>query len=211
MDALFEFIDRMCKKYSIDESHGLKHAKGTFLKARVLLETVDRVRPDEQRVALYSAALHDTCDSKYTDVVTASAEIKDWLLSQGLAKGEAEGIISIITTMSYSKLKAAAAGGPPVYPDHGRWQRAYHVARHADLLEGFIVARCFLYNLHIHPDKSQEEHWSVVMNLFDRRIYRYVEDGWINMPGALEMVPDLIEEAHRCFNGRLLDWAEPYI
>jgi len=49
------------------------------------------------------------------------------------------------------------------------------------------------------------------MNLFDRRVLRYVEDGWIKMPGAIEMVPDLIKEAHRCFNERLLDWAEPSV
>lgn len=201
----------MCKKYSIDESHGLKHAKGTYLKARVLLETVANVSDEERRVALYSAALHDTCDSKYTDVYTASMEIKEWLLNQGIIREEAEAIISIITTMSYSKLKATAAGGPPVYPDHGIWQRSYHVARHADLLEGYIVARCFLYNVHIHPEKSDEEHWTLVMNLFDRRVLRYVEDGWIKMPGAIEMVPDLIKEAHRCFNQRLLDWAEPSV
>ena len=201
----------MCRKYSIDESHGVKHAKGTYLKARVLLEGIEKLRDEESRVALYSAALHDTCDSKYTDVHTASVEIRAWLLSQGFIDDEADAIISIITTMSYSKLKATSTGGSPIYPDHGKWQRAYHVARNADLLEGFIVARCFLYNMHIHPDKTEDEHWTIVMDLFDRRVFRYVEDGWINLPGALELVPVLMEEAHRCFNDRLLDWADPQI
>lgn len=205
---LFQFIESMCTKYSIDESHGLKHAKGTFLKARVLLETLKDVEEDERRVALYSAALHDTCDSKYTDVTRASMEICDWLLTQGMIEDEINGILSIITTMSYSKLKASAAGGPPVYPDHGKWNRAYHVARHADLLEGFIVARCFLYNIHIHPGKNDDEHWELVRELFNRRIFTYLEDGWIYLPGALEMIPGLTEEAHRCLDGRLLDWAD---
>ena len=209
MDPLFKFIESMCEKYSIDESHGLKHAKGTYLKARILLETLDKIREDERRVALYSAALHDTCDSKYTDVLTASVEIEQWLINQGIIKDEVDAIISIITTMSYSKLKITAAGGPPVYPDHGKWQRAYHIARHADLLEGFIVARCFLYNVHIHPKNTDKEHWENVIELFDRRVFRYVEDGWIHLPGALEMVPDLIHEARRCFNERVLDWADP--
>lgn len=201
----------MCEKYSIDESHGLKHAKGTFLKARVLLETMDDLDTDEQRVALYSAALHDTCDGKYTDVRTASLEIHGWLLTQGFTGDEVNAITSIITTMSYSKLKASAAGGPPVYPDHGRWQRSYHIARHADLLEGYVVARCYLYNVHIHPEKTEDEHWELVTDLFNRRVFKYVEDGWIHLPGALEMVPDLLKEADRCLENKTLDWAEPSI
>jgi hypothetical protein len=201
----------MCKKYSIDESHGLKHAKGTYLKARILLGTVDNITDEERRVTLYSAALHDTCDSKYTDVYTASLEIKEWLLGQDFILEEAEAIIAIITTMSYSKLKATAAGGPPVYPDHGKWQRAYHIARHADLLEGYIVARCFLYNMHIHPTKAEYEHWVIVSNLFDKRVFKYVNDRWIQLPGALALVPDLIKEAQRCFDNKCLDWPEPLL
>ncbi len=201
----------MCKRHSIDESHGLKHAKGTYNKAYRLIETLPDMKEDEKRVALYSAALHDTCDSKYTDVDKAATEIKDWLLQQDFAQEEVDAIIAIITTMSYSKLKATAAGGPPVYPDHGKWQLAYHVARHADLLEGYIVARCFLYNVHIHPDKTENEHWAIVTSLFDRRVFRYVQDEWIKMPGALLMVPDLINEAYRCFNNRVLDWPDPSI
>lgn len=211
MDSLFKFIETMCQKYSIDESHGVKHAKGTFLKARVLLETLEDIEDNERRVALYSAALHDTCDSKYTDVNTAAVEIMEWLLSQGITGDEVNAIISIITTMSYSKLKATAAGGPPVYPNHGKWQRAYHIARHADLLEGYIVARCYLYNIHIHPEKNEDEHWSLVRSLFSKRVFTYVDDGWIHLPGALTMVPLLTEEAHRCLDERLLDWSEPSV
>jgi len=206
MESLFNFIEYMCNKYSIDESHGLKHARGTFKRANDILYTLDNVKEDEARVALYSAALHDTCDSKYTNVELASAQISTWLLEQGWINEEVDALIGIITTMSYSKLRLKSAGGQPVYPNHGKWQRAYHVARHADLLEGYIVARCFLYNMHIYPNKSDEEHWIAVRALFDRRVFRYVEDGWITFPAALKMVPALEKEAHRCFETKSLDW-----
>lgn len=196
----------MCQKYSIDESHGLKHAKGTYEKAKILLGKLSDVSEEESRVALYSAALHDTCDSKYTDVYKAAIEIKEWLLDQGILREETEAIISIITTMSYSKLKLAAAGGPPVYPDHGKWQRAYHVARHADLLEGYVVARCFLYNVHVHPELKDPQHWVTVKALFESRVFEYVKNGWITLPGALEMVPALEKEARRCLQEESLDW-----
>lgn len=206
MDRLFDFIEFMCIKYSIDESHGLKHAKGTYLKALYILDTFDLITEKERRVALYSAALHDTCDSKYTDVVKASAEIHEWLIGEGWQLDEAEAVIRIITTMSYSKLKVQSSDGPPVYPDHGVWQRAYHIARHADLLEGYIVARCFLYNKHIYKSITDEEHWIAVKNLFDIRVFRYVKDGWITLPAALDMVPALEKEARRCLEEKSLDW-----
>lgn len=207
MDRLFYFIELMCLKYSIDESHGLKHAKGAFLKAEALLDSLDILPEDQRRVALYSAALHDTCDSKYTDVGKASADIREWLLDEGWTEGEAEAVIGIITTMSYSKLKTQVSlDDVPVYPDHGKWQTAYHVARHADLLEAYIVARCFLYNKHIHTTLTDDEHWEAVKNLFDVRVFRYVKDGWITMPAALKMVPYLEQEARRCLEEKSLDW-----
>ena len=120
----------------------------------------------------------------------------------------AKAVIDIITTMSYSKLKAASQGSTPTFPEHGRWQRAYHVARHADLLEAYIVARCFLYNKELHPTKTEDEHWITVRALFDVRVFNYVKEGWITMPGALAMVPALEAEARRCFEMRSLDWPD---
>lgn len=206
MMTLFQFIDYMCQKYSIDESHGLKHAKGTLEKAEAILETIPDCSDAEKRVARFSAALHDTCDSKYTNVNLASSQIKTWLLENNWNEEEANAVISIITSMSYSKLKIESKGGPPIYPDHGKWQRAYHVARHADLLEGYIVARCFLYNLKIHPNATDDEHWNHVEVLFNNRVYSYVKDNWIFLPGALSLVPDLESQAKKCINTRSLEW-----
>jgi hypothetical protein len=207
MDALFLFIEQMCQKYNIDESHGIKHAKGTMLRAKEILSTLIDVTAAEEQMALYSAALHDMCDHKYTDVERSSKEIHTWLLGQGWNPEDAVALIKIITSMSYSKLKNSFASGE-TFPDHGPWQRAYHVARHADLLEGYIVARCVLYNKHIHPTKSDEEHWLRAEELFKTRVFKYISDGWIFLPGALEQVKDLEEEARRCLEERSLDWAE---
>ena len=202
MDNLFEFIDEMCKRYSIDESHGLKHAMGTMKRAQDILDQLDNVSDDERRIALYAAALHDTCDHKYTDVDVASTQIREWLLlKQGWSVNHADVLLNIITTMSYSQVKKLT-----VYPDHGPWQRAYHVARHADLLEGYIVARCVLYDMHIHPGRSEDEHWLRAEELFRERVFTYVSEGWIFMPEALKEVPRLEAEAIRCLKERSLDW-----
>ena len=149
MDLLFNFIEQQCTKYKIDKSHGSKHAWGTALTAKKLLKTLANVTEQEERVAIYSAALHDTCDSKYCPIQEATNEIRGFLLGIQWAPEEVEAVLSIITTMSYSKLKKNVKEGIIEYPEHGEWMRAYHVARNADLLEGYIVARCVLYNQHI--------------------------------------------------------------
>lgn len=196
----------MCEYYKIDESHGLTHAKGTYSRAEQILLKISDISNDEKRIALYAAALHDTCDHKYTDVNESSLKIKSWLIKQGWSIEDANSLIYIITTMSYSKLKSYSNGMQPIFPDHGKWQRAYHIARHADLLEGYIVARCILYDRHIHPNRTEDEHWNRAIELFNERVFTYVEDGWIFMPEALQFVSALESEARRCLQNRSMDW-----
>ncbi len=207
-EALFLFIEQMCLSYNIDESHGIKHAKGTMLRAQQILSTLPKITESESKIAVYSAALHDMCDHKYTDVKKSSKEIYEWLRNDSSnlwSDEESRAVIHIITTMSYSKLKNAFASGQ-TFPDHGKWQMSYHIARHADLLEGYIVARCVLYNKHIYPEKPDDEHWLCAEELFRTRVFKYVSDGWIFLPGALAQVKELEDEAHRCLANRCLDW-----
>lgn len=211
MDLLFNFIEDQCMKYNIDKSHGAKHAWGTAIRAKQILKTLDDVSDEEERVAIYSAALHDTCDSKYCPIKEATADIQRFLLNLQWSQEDIEAVLSIITTMSYSKLKKNMKEGVIQFPSHGKWQRAYHVARNADLLEGYIVARCVLYNKHIFPLKTDDEHWERANQLFNERVFTYVSEGWVNLPGALKMVPTLEKEARRCLSERLMDWEEPYV
>jgi hypothetical protein len=211
MDLLFNFIEQQCVKYGIDESHGLKHAKGTMMRANEILLTLSEVSEEERMITLYSAALHDTCDSKYTPVNEAANEIGFFLRSQHWQPSQINALIRIITSMSYSKLKKSIVSGRIEFPSHGKWQRAYHVARHADLLEGYIVARCILYNQHIFPEKSENEHWKRASELFSERVFTYISDGWIFLSGAIELAKPLIQEAHRCLEEKSMDWVEPVI
>jgi len=211
MSVLLKFVQRQCIKYLIDESHGVRHAKGTWIRAAKIMKTLPDVKEDEERVALCAAALHDMCDSKYCDLEEASKDIRDFLLEMYMVPEEIQAVLDIVMTMSYSKLKRAVVDGVIQYPDHGKWQRAYHVARNADLLEGYVVARCVLYNKHIYPSKTEDEHWERARQLFKERVFLYASEGWINLPGALTMVPELEQEAKRCLSGRLMDWPELYI
>jgi hypothetical protein len=113
--------------------------------------------------------------------------------------------------MSYSKLKDSFTSGEIEFPNHGKWQRAYHVARHADLLEGYVVARCVMYNIHLYPEKSMDEHWQRATELFSERVFTYCSEGWIFFPYAIELARSLEEEARRCLQEKSMDWPEPLI
>ena len=217
MESLIAFIEQQCVKYNIDESHGLKHAIGTMARAQDILALLEDVSEEERKMTIYCAGLHDMCDSKYTKTKTkeASDEIRVFLLFvEGWTRDDSDSLIGIINTMSYSKLKALnadvlASNGSLIFPCHGKWQRTYHVARHADLLEGYIVARCVLYTMHIEPKKSEDEWWAVAEELFRVRVFKYISDGWISLPGTEEMALVLEKKARKCFLEKSMDW--PYL
>ena len=198
MDQLFDFIESHCLENGIDESHGLKHAVNCVNWIYRLTST-EKYALDEIKMAIYSAALHDMCDKKYTIPEVSSKKIHDWLLSQEWSLEMADTLISIINNMSYSLLKGRANGGQPVFPNYGRWQRAYHLARHADLLDGYLVGRCFIYTKHIQPAILDIDCWKTVEELFYIRVFNYVSDGWITLPLAIQYSSYLEHEARQSF------------
>ena len=207
-DTLKPFLAKMCDIFNIDESHGLRHSEATMRYADILADTIADITEEQRHMALMAACVHDLCDSKYTDVVEASKLIKWWLVSEQWWKEDiANVLIDIITTMSYSKLtKSVDSNKTPVFPDHGKWQISYEIARNADLLESYTVARCVLYNKRLYPEKTEDEHWQRAKELFDSRVFNYVKDGWITLPGALALVPELEADAKRCLEERCMDW-----
>jgi hypothetical protein len=205
---LKEFIMGTCMKLGIDESHGLKHSIETVRYANLLMDRMSEVTEEERHMATFVAALHDLCDSKYTNINVAAEEIRTWLLNEmGWSDKNAGALISIVTTMSYSKLRRATDSGcKPVFPDHGKWQLAYEIGRHADLLESYVPARCVMYNRHIFPEKSEDEHWARANELFEDRVFNYVKDGWISLPEAVSLVPNLEKRARWCIQERSEEW-----
>ena len=208
MQVLENYIKRVCIKLGIDESHGLKHSIQTVRYAELIMKGYPYISEEERHMTIFVAALHDLCDSKYTDIDVASQEIRMWLIEDlWWEKSAADALISIVTSMSYSKLKKSVdMNGNPVFPNHGKWQLAYEIGRHADLLEAYVPARCILYNRHLYPEKTDDEHWARASELFEIRVFNYVKDGWITLPAALKLVPDLERAARRCLKERSEEW-----
>ena len=185
-ENLFKFIQECCISYNIDESHGLTHSKRCVKWVEKIIAHDPSVSDEEKNMAVYASAIHDMCDKKYTCPVQASNIISLWLLQQGWSINMTDSLIKIINSMSYTLLKNNMKDGNIVFPNHEKWQRVYNIVRHADLLDGYDVARCFIFTKRMEPHLSDKECWSDVKKLFDVRIFKYVSDGWIDLPIAIQ-------------------------
>jgi hypothetical protein len=195
MDILYTFIDEFCKENNIDSSHDVTHSRDCVNFLRRIMSAL--FTEEEVKMAIYAAALHDCVDKKYVDEVIATLTVRQFLDSIGWDEEHIDVLLKMITTMSYSKLKAQKIGNNIVFPEHGKWQRVYHAVRQADLLCSYRVHRCYEYQLRIHPDWTEEQHWKRVREMFADRIFRYVDDGWFESRYALSLIPELTEQAKK--------------
>jgi len=195
MDLLYTFIDNFCKEHNIDNSHDVTHSRDCVAFVERLMDY--SFSEDEKEMARYAAALHDCVDKKYVGVVEGSLHIHGFLTSIGWSEMRADALLSIVTTMSYSKLTAAVVDRMPVFPDHGEWDRVYHVVRQADLLCSYRVHRCYQYQKRIHPDWTEVAHWIRVEAMFQDRMFKYVTNGWFQSRAAMALIPPLIEQAKK--------------
>ena len=193
LSRLYAFVEQMCKEYNIDESHDVTHARDCVNFAEAIMDW--DVTNDEVKIIRYAAALHDCVDKKYVMPTEATAKVSTFLLGEGWSIQHVDAVLNIINTMSYSYLNKQLIDGRPNFPDHGPWQRAYHTVRQADLLCSYRVYRCYLYQKRIHPTMTEAENWKKVDALFQVRMFKYVTNGWIHLPKALAMVPNLVEIA----------------
>jgi len=197
MEKVFEFVEKMCWKYCIDESHNVTHSLDCVQFANVLIDAqTETVSNDEKTVILFAAAVHDTVDKKYTQSSLAVKEVIDLFESIDVAKDLINAIVNIITTMSYSYLIDRQKNGLS-FPDHGKWQNAYHIVRHADLLCSFRVKRCLQYQKHLTPDIADQDAMEKVRHLFQVRVFAYRVNGWLTLDKAVELSIELEEEAKK--------------
>jgi hypothetical protein len=158
------------KEYPIDESHGLSHSMQVFnfahdiytyeLKNNIYLK-------DHEEIIQISSILHDMCDHKYIDVDKGLNNINNLLKSMDI--NNIDVINKIITTMSYSKVKKNG------FPNHGKYQLAYHIVREADLLSAYDFDRCMIYNIN-KKNGDMSNAFIEAQELFKKRIFKHNED-----------------------------------
>ena len=191
MNRLYEFIKEICNTYGIDASHDLSHAKDCVNIANL----ISPVEFHDHEMGVYAAALHDCVDKKYINPIEGVRNVEIFLTHEGWNTERIKALIHIITTMSYSYLNSIMVDGRIVFPDHGRYQDVYHIVREADLLCSYRVRRCYLYQKHISPDMPEAEVWKNVVDLFETRMFKYPENGWLTLPKAISWALKLEEIA----------------
>jgi HD superfamily phosphodiesterase len=191
MNRLYEFIKEICNTYGIDASHDLSHAKDCVNIANL----ISPVEFYEREMIVYAAALHDCVDKKYINPIEGVRNVEIFLTHEGWSTERIKVLIHIITTMSYSYLNSIMVDGRIVFPDHGKYRDVYHIVREADLLCSYRVRRCYLYQKHISPDMPEAEVWKNVVDLFETRMFKYLENGWLTLPKAISWALKLEEIA----------------
>jgi len=190
LSKLFNFIDYMTKKYSIDESHGLSHSmlvlNYAYSNYRINLIKNANLK-DHERIILISALVHDLCDKKYMIESDGIKEIETFLNNE-IPKEEIDIIKQIILSMSYSTVKKNG------YPNLNEYQLAYHIVREADLLAAINFDRCMIYNMK-KMNGNIIEAYNNSKDLFETRILRHREDDLYVTDYAKEMNIILYEKA----------------
>jgi HD superfamily phosphodiesterase len=169
----FHCVMDFTRRYNIDESHSLKHSIEVMRFADNIYASELAANPQLERqkdIILASAILHDMCDRKYvSDEAAAIAELREFM-KDFFTDADFDVVVSIITTMSYSKVKKNG------YPDLGEYQLAYHIVREADLLAAYDIDRCVIYGMSI--DKMT---YTMAVEratvLFADRVLKYRDDG----------------------------------
>jgi hypothetical protein len=173
IDQAFACVMHLTKKYDIDESHSLKHSMEVMRFAYDILASEREANPylvEQETIILASAILHDMCDRKYVpDESVAIQEIRDFMSGQ-LTDQELDVIVSIVTTMSYSKVKKNG------YPDLGEFQLAYHIVREADLLAAYDIDRCVIFGMAV-TKLNYTDAFARATEIYRERVLTYRSDG----------------------------------
>jgi len=167
----FDVVNHICGKFNIDESHALKHSIEVFNFAKKIYESEiekDSSLVEFKNIIFAAAILHDMCDKKYMNEEEGIAEIKQFVQLY-MTEDEINAVVSIITTMSYSKVKVNG------YPNLGKYQMAFHIVREADLLAAYDIDRCLMFSM-FNDKLSYTDALCKAKILFINRVLTYRSD-----------------------------------
>jgi hypothetical protein len=176
LSKLFNFVVLTTSKYSIDESHGIKHSMDILHFASDIYQDEIYKQPlleKHERIIYVSAILHDMCDKKYVNENEGIANIEEFL-QEKISEEEIDVTKEIISTMSYSTVKKYG------FPNLHEYQMAYHIVREADLLCAYDFDRCMIYNINQKYDINKPVDINTIFTeaeiLFDNRMFKHLDD-----------------------------------
>ena len=174
LSTLFQYVLLTTNKHRIDESHGISHSMNILRYVNAIWEeelkwAKDKPLLESQQGVIYTAAVvHDMCDKKYRVESEGIREIRD-LLTDTLTPKETDAVVDIVSTMSYSKVKACG------FPSLGEYQTAYHIVREADLLTAYDFDRSMIYHMST-GNATLDEAYQNAKELFHTRVLMHNHD-----------------------------------
>lgn len=167
----FQYVIQTSKLYNIDESHALRHSMQVYHYANNIYNKELHTSPflkSQKDIIMCSAILHDMCDKKYMNENEGIKEMNNYM-KDFISIEKLDIINKIISTMSYSTVKKYG------YPNLNEYNLAYHIVREADLLAGYDVERCIIYQM---MHEKCDYYTSVIysQNLFKNRMLKYISD-----------------------------------
>lgn len=186
IQKIINFIEYTCLLYRIDDSHGLDHSlKTLFWSLKISKDMI--LTYHETQVIKISCLLHDMCDKKYMDEMSGVRRIKQFLTNiLKLDSSIIESVLFIITTMSYSKV---IKNGYPNFEGDKSIEKCYHIVRNSDLLGSYDPERCIAY--HLRCNGTRQEGILKMLDIFEKRVLKLIEHGYINMDSAKEYAIEL--------------------
>ena len=172
VNIAFKYVIQASQKFNIDESHALRHSMDVFHFANNIYESELYVNPflkEQKNIIMCSAILHDMCDKKYIDEKIGIQEM-NLFMKDYIAPDDLHIINTVIMSMSYSTVKKNG------FPNLQNYNLAYHIVREADLLAGYDVERCIIYQM-MQPCDNYTISLKQARELFYNRILRYKDDG----------------------------------
>lgn len=190
---IISFVLLQCNKMNIDESHSLNHALDVLNVSKQIYNEEVKRYPDlkSQKHLIYTSALiHDTCDSKYCDEKEAKQEIIHFLKKNDYTTNDSDAIMSVISSMSYHKIKQNG------FPNLGQYQHVFNIVREADLLTGYNFNRALLYGIHV-QENSFTDSLIESRQLYQSRMKLLIEEGHFVTRFGKKMAPIKNEEMLR--------------
>jgi HD superfamily phosphodiesterase len=192
------YVIETCKKYNIDKSHDISHSRDVLKYANIMINNRNLTFL-QKKIITICALLHDMCDEKYIDINIGCKQISNFLSNNNIVSTDViELILNIVKTMSYSKVKK---NGYPIF-NNDEIELCYHIIRNADLLSAYDPDRCinYHYNNILKDKKNKQQSIISMIELFDNRVFKYISDGYINLPDAIKIAKKLEFDAKLYIN-----------
>lgn len=197
LEKIIRFINHTCSIYNIDDSHDLRHSLEVLGWSDQLIKG-HTLPPKSLQIIHLSCLLHDMCDKKYMNEKEGLERIKNFLKDELEVQDDIlEAVVFIISTMSYSKV--LKQGYPQFNTNTTDLEYCYHVVRNSDLLSSYDPERCINYQ--IRCGGSRKEGIKKMLELFDNRVLKLLENNYINLeeakPAALELHNKALTEVEK--------------